>query len=149
MVEPRARDTLFLLIHNKLPVLERLFRIRLRNDPYCLSCEGAELADVEHYFCSCVKVGSIWPWVRRKVVEFARCSQNISDWDILNLFVPDSELDLEVTWLISSYVIFIWENIFVRNAEVKFEQFFGYLSFKYKSLQNISRYQMRFLNGIS
>ena len=82
-------------------------------------------------------------------MEFARCSQNISDWDILNLFVPDSELDLEVTWLISSYVIFIWENIFVRNAEVKFEQFFGYLSFNYKSLQTISKNQMRFLNGIS
>ena len=101
-MEPRARDALFLLIYNKLPVLERLFRIRLRNDPYCLTCEGAEIADAEHFFCSCAKVGSIWPWVRQKVVEYARCSQNISDWEILNLFVPDSDLDVEVTWLISA-----------------------------------------------
>ena len=60
VVEPRARDTLFLLLHNKLPVPERLFRIRLRNDPYCLSCDGAEVADLEHFFCSCHKVGRIW-----------------------------------------------------------------------------------------
>ena len=149
VVDPRARDTLFLLIHNKLPVPERLFRIRMRNDPYCLSCDGAELADLEHFFCTCDKVGRIWPWVRLKVLEFSRCSQNISNWNILNLFLPDSEVDVEVTWLISSYVRYIWENVYVRNAEVKMEQFFGYLSFKYKDHQNIARYQMKHLNGIS
>ena len=149
VVEPRARDILFLLIHNKLPVPERMFRIRLRNDPYCLSCDGAEFADLEHFFCSCVKVGRIWPWLRMKVLEFSRCGQNISNWEILNLFVSDSALDLEVTWLISSYVLYVWENIHVRNAEVKLEQFFGYLSFKYKEYQNISKYQMKNLTGIS
>ena len=51
VVEARARDTMYLLLHNKLPVVERLFRIRLRHDPYCRSCIGAEIADVEHFFC--------------------------------------------------------------------------------------------------
>ena len=51
VVDARARDVMYLLIHNKLPVPERLFRIRLKNDPYCRTCVGgAEIADVEHFF---------------------------------------------------------------------------------------------------
>ena len=41
VVDARARDVMYLLIHNKLPVQERLFRIRLKNDPYCMACVGA------------------------------------------------------------------------------------------------------------
>ena len=52
VVNHRARDVMFLLLHNKLPVQERLFRIRLRADPYCLSCVGAEIGDVVHFFCT-------------------------------------------------------------------------------------------------
>ena len=52
-VDAEARDILFLLVHNKLPVSERLFRVGLRQDPYCQHCVGAEIADLEHLFCSC------------------------------------------------------------------------------------------------
>ena len=149
VVEHRARDTLFLLIHNKLPVVERLFKIRVRNDPYCQTCVGAEIADLEHFFCSCVKVEQIWSWVKLKVVEYVKCSCDIPDWDVLNLFVPASEMEFEVVWLISSYVLFIWDNIFVRSSEVKLEQFFGYLTYKYKKHQILSKHQMKHLNGIS
>ena len=38
VVDARARDVMYLMIHNKLPVKERLFRIRLKNDPYCMAC---------------------------------------------------------------------------------------------------------------
>ena len=84
-----------------------------------------------------------------KVVEFARCAQTVSDWDLLNLFLPDSEMDLEAVWLISSYVIFIWENIFMKSAEVKLEQFFGFLTYKYRKHQLLSKHQLKHLNGIS
>ena len=53
VVEARTRDTLYLVKHNKLPVLERLFRIRLRNDPYCQVCEAAEVADLDDFFFNC------------------------------------------------------------------------------------------------
>ena len=33
VVDIKARDIMFLLLHNKLPVMERLFRIRLKPDP--------------------------------------------------------------------------------------------------------------------
>lgn len=149
VVDARARETLFLLLHNKLPVPERLFRIKLRNDPYRLTSEAAEVADVEHFFCGCSLVSRTWSWLRSKVLEYAGCSHNILDWDILNLFVPDSEFDMEVVWLVSSYVLFVWENIFVRDAEVKLERFFGYLTYKYKEHQNMSSSKLRQMVGIS
>ena len=37
-----------------------------------------------------------------------------------------SAFDQENVWLISSYVLFVWENIHVRGAELKLEQFFGF-----------------------
>ena len=64
VVGPEVRDILFLLIHNKLPVPERLFRIGLKQDPYCQYCEGAEVADLEHFFCSCVRIRQSWSWMR-------------------------------------------------------------------------------------
>ena len=44
---------IYLLLHNKLPVAERLFRIGFKNDPYCLNCPQAVKADVEHFLCQC------------------------------------------------------------------------------------------------
>ena len=43
-----AKDVQFLLVHNKLPLKERLFRIGLSIDPYCEYCLSAEVCDVEH-----------------------------------------------------------------------------------------------------
>ena len=31
-----------------------------------------------------------------KVVEFTRCVQNVSDWDLLNLFLSDSDTEMEL-----------------------------------------------------
>ena len=67
-VNPKGRDVLFLLVHNKLPVPERLFRIGVRNYPYCLHCPGAEIADIYHFFCSCKRTGEGWAWVRLKIL---------------------------------------------------------------------------------
>ena len=53
-----SRDSLYLLIHNKLPVSERLFRIVLSVDPYCQACHSAEICDVEHFFCLCPR--GVW-----------------------------------------------------------------------------------------
>ena len=53
VVFPYSKDVMFLLLHNELPVPEHLFRIGVRQDPYCQYCSGAEIADVEHVFCTC------------------------------------------------------------------------------------------------
>ena len=86
---------MYLLLHNKLPVPERLFRIRLRNDPYCQTCIGAEVADVEHFFCVCEKVRRVWEWVKNEVMKHMGQQQDVTDWELLNTFLPSSAYDQE------------------------------------------------------
>ena len=105
VVEFRARDVLFLMLHNKLPVPERLFRIRLRPDPYCLHCSAAEIADVEHFFCCCEKIWRVWSWVKNQVMKYSGQHQQLRDWDLLNLFLPHSDFEQEIVWLVSSCVL--------------------------------------------
>ena len=134
----RARDVMYLLIHNKLSVPERLFRIRLKNDPYCQICMGAEICDVEHFFAKCGGIVGTWSMMKNEILRYGKLGNNVDDWMILNLMFPKSKLDKELTWLVSSYVLYVWESVYVRGAEVRAEQFFGFLRFKYKELQTRS-----------
>ena len=138
VVEARARDVMYLLIHNKLPVQERLFRIRLKNDPYCQRCPGAEIADMEHYFSKCEGIVGAWTVVKNEILRFGKFKTIVDDWMILNLMFPKSRLDKELTWLVSSYVWYVWDSVHVRGSDVRAGQFFGYLRFKYKELQTYS-----------
>ena len=138
VVDARARDVMYLLIHNKLPVQERLFRIKLRNDPYCQSCVGAEIADIEHFFSLCDGTVGTWTLVKKEILKYGKFHNNVEDWRILNLLLPKSRLDKELVWLISSYVLYVWDSIYTRGADVKADQFFGFLRFKYKELQSKS-----------
>ena len=138
VVDARARDVMYLLIHNKLPVQERLFRIKLRNDPYCPSCVGAEIADTEHFFSRCDGIDGTWTLVKREIMRYGKFHNNVDDWKILNLLFPKSRLDKELVWLISSYVLYVWDSVYTRGADVRANQFFGFLRFKYKELQSRS-----------
>ena len=79
VVDCKARDILFLLLHDKLPVKERLFRIGMRNDPYCLKCAGAEVNDIVHFFCSCVAVCNTWSWLKRQLVHLGQMQAGVED----------------------------------------------------------------------
>ena len=141
VVDCKARDVLFLLLHNKLPVKERLFRIGLNNDPYCIKCTGAEINDIVHFFCTCEAVCNTWAWLRAQVAQLG-IGANADDWDVVNLLFPSSSRDLEIVWLISTYVLYVWEMVYVRETEVKLDKFFGYLTFKYKMHQESSPAQL-------
>ena len=53
-------------------------------DPYCDHCPGAIVGDVEHFFCTCVKVAEVWDWVREKLLGMMSWSDsNVSNWDML------------------------------------------------------------------
>ena len=132
-IAPEVRDVMFLLIHNKLPVPERLFRIGVRNDPYCLHCPGAELADLEHFFCSCVRTRQCWSWTRLKILGLCEQGLMCSNWELLNFLLPKTGFEQGVVWLISSYVGYVWEQCYARDSGVVLEKFFGFLSFKYKN----------------
>ena len=105
---------------------------------------------MEHLFCLCKKTRMAWAWMRGKVVGIGgQQQQNLTSWEILNLFFTRSNFDQEIVWLVSSYVLFVWENVFVRGAEVKLEKFFGFLTYKYREHQSSSKPKLKDMNGFS
>ena len=136
-------------MHNKLPVPERLFRIGLRQGPYCQYCIGAEVADVEHFFCSCVRSRQAWSWMRLKILDMCDHGLMCSNWELINLILPASHFEQEIVWLIGNFVGYIWKNVFIRNSEVKLEKLFGYLTFKYKLDQQLHGAALGQIRGLS
>ena len=63
-LDRNVQETSFLLVHDKLPVKERVYRIGLARDPYCDSCDAAVFGDTQHYFTQCGQVNTFWRWVR-------------------------------------------------------------------------------------
>ena len=134
-----AREVVYLAVHNKLPVRERLFRVGLVGDPYCSSCleeRGAMFGDLEHYFCTCEKVESIWQELRNILCACLDLSVvNISNMDLITLKYPKNANDLFCVWLVGNYMQFVWNTVHVQGAHLKKEKVFGYLKFKYKADQ--------------
>ena len=143
VVDAGARDVMYLLIHNKLPVPERLFRIRVKNDPYCQTCVGAVIADSEHFFTKCEGIVGSWTLVKNEILRYGDLRSNVDDWKIINLMFPKSRFDRELIWLVSSYVQYVWNSVYVRGADVRAEQFFGFLRYKYKELQTGSSIHLK------
>ena len=65
-------------------------------------------------------------------------AQNVADWDVINLFFPNSRRGREITWLVSTYILYVWETVNVKKQEVKLDKFFGFLTFKFKMDHAIS-----------
>ena len=63
------------------------------------------------------------------------CDQGLisSNWELLNLFLPRSQFEQEIVWLIGTYVDYVWTKVFFGDSEMKVEEFFGFLKFKYKN----------------
>ena len=81
------REVLYLLVKDKLPVPERLHRIGVRDSPFCAQCPGFEVADIFHYFCTCLKTRHIWAWLKSKIEGLTNISQ-CPDMDLLKLVFP-------------------------------------------------------------
>ena len=122
VVFPYSKDVMFLLLHNELPVPEHLFRIGVRQDPYCQYCPGAEIADVEHVFCTCERTRECWSWIRVKILGM--CEQGLlsSNWELLNFLLPRTQFEQEVLWLISNFIRFVWTIIFSEDSAVAFDK---------------------------
>ena len=76
--------------------------------------------------------------VKKEILRYGKFNNNVDNWKVLNLLFPKSRLDKELVWLISSYVLYVWDSVSTRGAEVRAEQFFGFLRFKYRELQSRS-----------
>ena len=52
-------------------------------------------------------------------------------------------------WLVGNFVEYVWDNVFIRNSEVKLEKLFGFLSFKYKIDQKLSGVSLSQIRGLA
>ena len=137
-LESKQREVMYLLLHNKLAVRERLFRVRSVNDPYCSKClesEGAVICDRDHYFCQCGYVREVWQALKLMLNILGVDCSSYSDFELLTLQLPRSSKDTELVWIMSTYVHTAWRQLNSEESEFSVEKFFGYLKFKYKSYQ--------------
>ena len=147
ILSPSTADISFLLVHNKLPVSERLFRVRLRNDPYCDFCSGAVFCDLEHYFCSCVRVETVWRWVKEKIINLV--GETVDNVDLVRYIFPGCTAEKEVVWLLGNYFEKAWKDLYISGEErLKADEFFGYLKFKYKADQLGARHSLDYIPGL-
>ena len=74
-VNMNVHETSFLLIHDKLPVKARIYRIGLARDPYCDYCDVAVFEDTQHFFHSVGKLILFGVYVqqRQRDTTRARC----------------------------------------------------------------------------
>ena len=71
-------------------------------------------------------------------MQLGQMGAGVDDWQIVNLCFENSCHDTEIVWLVSSYVLYVWETVQVKRLEVKLDKFFGFLTFKYKMHQATS-----------
>ena len=131
------RQILFLLIHNKLPVQERLFRIAYRNDPYCRACHNAVIADTEHFFCDCILTKDAWIWLRTSWLLLLRVPMTCRNIDLLTLFFPRGACVREMVWMLGKFVHYVWTTVFTQETAVKVKKLVAYLQSKFKAERNI------------
>ena len=60
----------------------------------------------------------------------------VLDKDLVNLCFGKTDYEKEITWLIGHYVEFVWDRIYVREAQASLDTLIGYLKFKYRDFQN-------------
>ena len=72
-----------------------------------------------------------------------------SDWDLVNLFLPRKRNESEAVWLIGNYVYWVWlERKVKRRSFLKIDQLFGFLRFKYKSIEYAACLNLRAVAGL-
>ena len=110
------REVIYLIVHNKLSVIERLFHIGLSADPYCISWlknkKRATVADLEHLFCGFQLVAHVWYSLKdipRNLIPVNL--QDISDFDLLHW----GFLKLVKRMKFLGYWLFIWMKYGIIN----------------------------------
>ena len=147
VLQSAIQDIAYLLVHNKLPLPQMLFRLGVKNDPYCGVCDSAQFCDAEHYFCLCKTVSAAWQKIRPKLVSLI--GVDVPDESLIRFMFPVSRYDTEVVWLLGNYLAEIWKLVHIRgDFKVKCEELFGFLKFKYKQDQQGARVHMNIIIDI-
>lgn len=127
-----SRDIMYMLLHNKVPTPERLFRIGMKNDPYCLHCQQALVCDIEHLLCCCVRTEAAWELIRGLLIKMRGSrGMNLANFELLNLLFPVDEFEWEMVWLLTNFIRFSWDILNAGGSMVKSERLFEDLCNKF------------------
>ena len=155
MLEPRAREVLYMVVNNLYPTQERLFRVNMDKKEedrrvktsVCQRCKQGVVEDCQHLFTECDMVREGWGWLRTRLLMLLPECQRCSNWEMLHLVFPrDGRVENEMVWLLGQWVQMVYQEMVVRGRVMEDQFVRGHLRYKYyESL----RMRMPQLNHIS
>ena len=93
MLEPRAKEAMFMIVHNIVPNRDRLHnKFNMVPDQNCIHCRV--LHDNVYVFCQCQLVRESWFWVRHDMM-------------------------FEKLWLLGIRVEIVWNNVISKKKSAK------------------------------
>ena len=132
VLDAKAREILFMIIHNIVANKERVYRFNMAASPNCPVCNI--LQDNVHLFSECVTVREACFWVRQRLLDLLPVeAASTSNFEFLNLMFVSSMFDREIIWLLGVYVGLVWNTVvcklkFLNQNLVKVECSQRYLS---------------------
>jgi hypothetical protein len=95
------------IIHDIIPINERLHRINLANTDLCAEC--AKTDTLEHRLTTCGEAPVMWNWTRHKIAEIMRTSEAHipGDWLTRPQFKTwPTQRNRAILWMIVKYVCY-------------------------------------------
>ena len=148
VLEPLAREYIFMIVNNIVPNKERLhMKMNMGNSPNCNVCNVVE--DNVHLFTECMYVREAWGWARLRLLSLLPDdSAQTSNFELLNLMFVRHVMDKEAVWLVGIVVEFIWTEKIMKKRKVKLEHLIGHLKLKFKSNQFSKKPKLGYIFGI-
>ena len=127
VLDPLAREYLFMIINNIVPNRKRLYlKMHMVNSPDCVVCHVRE--DNVHLFMECTMVREAWGWVRQRLLSLLPDICCItSNFEFLNLMFERHLMDNEAVWIIGAFLEFTWIEKMMKRIHVKIHQLIGYI----------------------
>ena len=158
MLEPRARELLYMVVNNLYPNQDRLFRINSAKKAdvrkvwsnHCKNCDLGVVEDCVHLFMECKKVQEGWLWVRRRVMNLLQDYQGLSNFELLHLTFPEEgHVENEVIWLVGNWVQLVYEEGVVRGSTLKDQFVRGHYRYKFMESLNMKMPQLNYIQDVT
>ena len=158
MLEPRAREVLYMVVNNLFPTQDRLFRINMdkRADErrvktsVCQRCKQGVVEDCQHLFTECDMVREGWGWLRARIMILLPDCQGYSNWEILHLLFPkDGRMENEMVWLLGQWVQLVYQEVVIRGRVMEDKFVRGHMRYKYYESLRMKMPQLGHINDIT
>ena len=148
MLEPRAREVLFMLINNIIANRDRLHnKFNMVPSPNCLHCNV--LQDNVHLFSECVLVRESWFWVRQRILGILpNTNRTTSNFEFLNLMFDSDRMDGEIIWILGIYVQLVWDVVICKKKHLKLETMKSEYEMKYSTHQKSNMPHLNYIVGL-